>query len=331
MTAGSNTVKDTTPKKSRKDAYHEAYEASKVGGEGFFPETLVRDAIVALVLVAVIFALAIIFPAMSQPPADPTSTGYNPRPEWYFLFFFQFLKLFPGSLEPVAAAVIPALVLIFLIVIPFVDRNPQRRWKYRRVALPLGGAVVVLFAILEVGGTLSAPAVPAGQESPQVQLGQRAYREFNCSYCHAINGVGGAVGPDLSQTGAKWVSDNLTAYLANPNAMIPHTLHPKLLFTSDELNNLAAYLLTLGAPVNYSPEAPKLFADYCSLCHAIKGQGGTIGPDLSTVGSRRNIDFLQSFISDPKAVIPGAGMQSFKGELTPSQIHDIAGYLYSLK
>jgi len=100
--------------RSQKETYKETYEASKKGGESFFPETLARDAAIALVIVAVIVVLAIVFPAHSEPPADPTSTTYNPRPEWYFLFFFEFLKLFPGWLEPVAAAVVPTIALIVL-------------------------------------------------------------------------------------------------------------------------------------------------------------------------------------------------------------------------
>ncbi len=73
--------------KSKKEIYKEQYEASKQGGESFFPDTMARDAIVALGIVVVLFLLAIFFPASSEAPADPTTTTYNPRPEWYFLFF----------------------------------------------------------------------------------------------------------------------------------------------------------------------------------------------------------------------------------------------------
>ena len=321
----------STPAKGRKEAYLEKYNETKVGGESFFPETLVRDAIVALVVFAVILTLAILLPATSQPPADPTSTTYNPRPEWYFLFFFQFLKLFPGYLEPVAAAIIPVVALLILIFAPFIDKNPERRWARRKTALGIGGVVLVVFAILEVGGTLSAPSTPAGEVSPLVQKGELVYREFNCSYCHAINGVGGAVGPDLSNTATKWNSDNLTAYLQNPNSMIPQTLHPKLLFTSDELDGLVAYLLTLGAQIPYSAQAPVLVEQQCSACHMINGTGGTLGPDLSHVGSRRSYSFIDAFTTDPSSVISGSSMPAFKGVLSAEQIEDISAYLYSLK
>ncbi len=226
---------------------------------------------------------------------------------------------------------IPTIALILLIIFPFLDRNPERRFTGRKLMMGLGGIMIAAFFALEVGGALSAPGVPAGQESLQVQAGRLVYNQFNCSYCHALNGVGGAVGPDLSQTGAKWNTETLGAYLTNPNSMIPQTLHPKLLFTSDELNNLSAYLLTLGAPVQFSEQAPQLFAQNCSGCHALSGKGGNIGPDLTGVGSRRDFGFLEAFTSDPASVIPGASMPAFRKTLSQEQIADIAAYLYSQK
>jgi len=153
------------PVKSRKEIYEEEYNASKKGGEMFFPETLVRDAIVALLVVAAIVALAIILPARSEPAADPTSTTYNPRPEWYFLFFFEFLKLFPGYLEAVAAVVIPTIAILVLVLLPFFNRSPERRWSRRKAMIGAGVVVVIFLAVLEIAGALSAPAKPAGGES----------------------------------------------------------------------------------------------------------------------------------------------------------------------
>ena len=318
-------------RKSKKEIYEERYAASKEGGEMFFPDTLVRDAIVALLVVGVIIALAFIFPATSEPPADPTSTTYNPRPEWYFLFFFQFLKFFPGSLEPVAAVVIPSLAILIFVSIPFLDRGLERRWSQRKRGIGIGTLAVLGFLALVVTGAMSAPAVPAGEESLLIQTGRGVYREINCAYCHSINGAGGNIGPDLSTVGSELDNEQLASYLENPHAMVPTTLHPKLQFTDEEMDALIAYLSTLGASVSYSAEAPQLYKQNCSGCHLINGEGGTLGPDLSTVGSRRPIGFLESFTSDPGSVLPGATMPAYKDSLTPEQIRDIAAYLYSLK
>lgn len=319
------------PRKSIKEIYREQYEAAKKGGETFFPETVARDAIVALLIVIAIVVLAIIFPVTSEAPADPTSTTYNPRPEWYFLFFFQFLKFFPGQLEPLAAAIIPMLAIMIFILIPFLGRGMGRHWSQRRLGIGLGTLVVALFIALVVGGVMSAPASPAGEASPLVQSGREVYQEVNCAYCHSISGRGGNIGPDLSAVGAQLDGGRLSTYLKDPHAMLPTTLHPKLQFTEEELDALVAYLLTLGALVSYTAEAPQLFEENCVGCHMINGQGGTLGPDLSTVGSRRSVSFLESFTADPKAVFPGTTMLTFKDMLTPEQIRDIAAYLSGLR
>jgi mono/diheme cytochrome c family protein len=319
------------PKKSRKEIYEEEYQATKKGGEAFFPETIARDAVVAVLVVGIIIALSIIVPARLEPPADPTSTTYNPRPEWYFLFFFQFLKLFPGSLEAVVAVIIPVIALALLLLVPFLDRTRERRWSKHWPVTSIGLAAVLGLVALEIFGTLSAPAVPAGEESLVVQKGRAVYQTINCGYCHSINGVGGNIGPDLSGVGGELDGQQLEAYLQNPHAMVPETLHPKLLFTEEELNALTEYLGTLGARVSFTEAAPGLYDQYCAACHALGGSGGTLGPDLSTVGARRSLGFLEAFTSDPSSVMAGTTMPAFKGRLTPEQIRDIAAYLANQK
>jgi ubiquinol-cytochrome c reductase cytochrome b subunit len=317
--------------RDKKKLYEEQYAASKIGGEPFVPNTVVKDSIFALIIIAIIITLAVVFPHGSEAPADPTSTDYNPTPEWYFLFLFQFLKLFPGSLEPVAAVLIPGLAVLILIAVPFLDRGIGRFWTQRKPALAIGGAVVIALILLEVGGALSAPTRPAGEVNELVLKGQKVYHDINCSYCHSINGVGGAIGPDLTNIASQLNKDQISQYLRNPDLMVQNTLHPKLQFTPDELEALVAYLETLGAPVSYSAQAPILFEQNCATCHAINGKGGEEGPDLSREGSLRSIGFLQSFISDPRSVVPGASMPAFHNALTSDQIKDIAAYLSSLK
>lgn len=315
------------PEKSKKEAYQAAYDASKVGGESFFPYTLVKDAIMALLVVGAIVAMALLVPPTLEPPADPTSTTYNPRPEWYFLFFFQFLKLFPGSMEALAAIVIPLVVLMLLAILPFLDRGLERRWSKRKGMIFGGLAALTLFIVLEVTGATSAPAQPAGEESREVQLGRGVYQEINCGYCHSIDGTGGNLGPDLSGVGAQLGIEEIRGYLQNPNIMVPESLHPDLLFTEEEMDSLVAYLLTLGATIDYTDQAPLIFTQNCASCHMIDGQGGTLGPDLSAVGGHRSMNFLAAFTTDPKTVLPGATMPAYRDVLTKAQIDDVAAYL----
>src|SRR3990172_5699452 len=102
----------------RHKQYKEQYTEAKRGGEPFYPDTVFRDVVMALIVFAIVIAFAILFGAPTESVANPTDTTYNPRPEWYFFFLFQMLKYFPGSLEPVAAVVIPSVVIIVLILLP---------------------------------------------------------------------------------------------------------------------------------------------------------------------------------------------------------------------
>lgn len=74
----------------------------------------------------------------------------------------------------------------------------------------------------------------------------------------------------------------------------------------------------------------KLYEDKrCAMCHAIAGQGGTIGPDLSAVGKQRDRDWLLRFLKDPKAVVPDAKMMPVTA--SEPELAALADYLAALK
>jgi len=72
---------------------------SETKQETFFPTFLFKEMVVALFVFAAVIALAWYFPAEMGDPADPSDSSFLPKPEWYFLPMYQFLKLFPGKLE----------------------------------------------------------------------------------------------------------------------------------------------------------------------------------------------------------------------------------------
>jgi mono/diheme cytochrome c family protein len=72
----------------------------------------------------------------------------------------------------------------------------------------------------------------------------------------------------------------------------------------------------------------------CASCHMINGKGGTVGPlargpDLSTVGAKRDAQWLKTFLKDPKAVNSKAKMMPFRG--SEEELELLAAYLGSLK
>jgi ubiquinol-cytochrome c reductase cytochrome b subunit len=117
----------------------------------FFPYWVVNDAIAGLGLLAILVFLSATQRAPLAFPADPTSSNFVPRPEWYFLFYFQLLKYFPGALEPVATFLIPLFIFGSMILLPFLDKGEERRpWKkpVTTIAAIFYIVVIIVFTVL---------------------------------------------------------------------------------------------------------------------------------------------------------------------------------------
>ena len=98
----------------------------------FYPEQVAKDTVAIFGWFAMLMGMAILARVPLGHMADPTDLSYVPRPEWYFLFLFQFLKSFEGPLEVVGAVILPTLAIVALILVPFIDRGKmkavRRRW-----------------------------------------------------------------------------------------------------------------------------------------------------------------------------------------------------------
>ena len=93
--------------------------------------------------------------------ADPTDTTYVPRPEWYFLFLFQTLKLFDGPLEVVGSVVLPGLAVLALILVPFIDRGQMVKVTRRTFAFSFVALAAIGWTGLTVAAVRSTPPVEA--------------------------------------------------------------------------------------------------------------------------------------------------------------------------
>jgi cytochrome b6 len=121
----------------------------------FFPNFLLRDLIGWYVALGILAALAAFDPWELGVKADafaPTPAGI--RPEWYFLFLFQTLKLLPAKLlwiegEQFGIFVFGAAAILW-VVVPFIDRNPEGRTS--RIFTIVGIAIVIYIAIMSVWG-----------------------------------------------------------------------------------------------------------------------------------------------------------------------------------
>src|SRR5947209_18986365 len=112
-----------------------APEPGEVARAKFFPGQVYRDTVAIFVAFAVLFVMALAVRVPLERLADPTDTSYIPRPEWYFLFLFQTLKFMSGPLEGIGAVGLPAMAVLALLSVPFVDRGRLQRVTRRTVAI----------------------------------------------------------------------------------------------------------------------------------------------------------------------------------------------------
>lgn len=180
----------------QKKKVNERYEQSLQDGERFWPDSIYRDLIVAFGIFILLILLATFVGVPGEPKADPNDTSYIPRPEWYFMFLFQMLKYFPGSIEWVGTVIIPGIAMLVLLLLPFIDRNPSRHYAKRKLALTAMGIVVAGIIGLTVVAFVTTPSMEeievAGTIPEQMILGQDLYSIY-CTECHGPDGEGGEV------------------------------------------------------------------------------------------------------------------------------------------
>lgn len=307
------------------------YAEQKEKGKSFYPHSVFKDVVAVTILFALLFFLASYFGVDLEDPADPNDTSYNPRPDWYFLFLFQMLKLFPGSLEALAAIVFPTLIIIFLVLLPFLERGDKRHPLARPVWMG-GGFLAVGFVVwLSWQGWKSPLVNPQIERSPMVLQGKEVYAKLHCAYCHRLRGEGGDVGPELTFAVAKRSDEWLADHFRKPKEATPGSTMPELHLLDEEIYGLIAYLRDVAGSQTLGLKTAKVFAETCLTCHRLRGKGEDIGPDLSQIGSFREKTWIQAYMENPQALNPDSVMPGFAQTLSPEDLESIALYLASQK
>lgn len=243
--------------RAEKEAYKKDYAAAKADGKPFFPYAIYKDHIVATFAIAIVIALAIWQRVEVGEPVGPATTDFVPRPEWYFFFLFELLRVFKNQ-SPflpliMATFIVPNIMLLLLIATPFIDRGPERRiWK-RPIALSTAVIVTAFMALLTYkGATAPEPSsdlpVLAGLEAP-AQAGLELVYASGCQNCHNIKGLGAAgPGPSLTNEGSKARGKEWQiGHLKDPASFTPGSSMPAFSsFTPEEYENLATLLEGLG-------------------------------------------------------------------------------------
>jgi menaquinol-cytochrome c reductase cytochrome b/c subunit len=192
-------------------------------------------------------------------PVNPASSDYVPRPEWYFFFLFELLKIFKGQniFSPVIMGtfLVPNVLMVLLIALPFIDRGPERRIEKRPIALATAIMVVAGLAWLtheganSPSGTVDPAAVELEGLDEAGQAGLELYAANGCASCHMIKGEGApGPGPDLTNQASKdrgieWQIE----HLKEPTSRTPGSSMPAFPnFTDQEYQDLATFLEGLG-------------------------------------------------------------------------------------
>ncbi|GAC1315894.1 MAG: menaquinol-cytochrome c reductase cytochrome b/c subunit [Thermoleophilaceae bacterium] len=207
-----------------KEQYLREYQILKSQGKPFFPYAIFKDSAMACIVLLVIIAMSLFLGAELGPKADPTTTSYTPRPEWYFFFLFELLRVIkPPALVFVATVGVPTICMVLLILLPFIDRNPERHPLRRPVATLAGITTILAMAYLTVEGAVAGPPGNVQmQVASQYVSGKTTFASSGCQGCHRIGEDGNnGPGPNLTKIGAKLPRQAIARTLINPTAPMP--------------------------------------------------------------------------------------------------------------
>jgi cytochrome c553 len=268
----------------RRAGFQKYKEDVKSRGKPFYPYAMFHDTVMSLVVVSVIIGLACVWyftsgedpktcgegdscllgPRYSE-PADPGTTNFVPRPDWYFYFLFYLLRIFKWPNTVILGTVgIPTICLIILFILPFVDLRRERRLLRRPVALVAAVLVVISMGVLTYKGATAkealasevVQAVPSWAEqqgfkdNEEAVKGATIFASSGCTACHTYLGTGSSNqgAPDLSNEGTRGKSkQQLHDYIKDPS-QFGNNVMPKFGFDDEQLNQLAEFLLASKGP-----------------------------------------------------------------------------------
>ena len=198
--------------------------------------------------------------------------------------------------------------------------------KFALTPQQIDAATTALLALTDRAQTQSPDLrIASLQESHYRAAGAagRLVDDLRCFSCHAINGRGGDMAPDLSWEGSSVQRAWLSAFLANPNTLRPALIRrmPKFNLTPQEISILTDYIMTVyqspnidrdSAPTTTAADVQRgrelFYGKYgCQSCHIVdpNKDKGYVGPTLSHVGARLTPAWIFQYLKNPQALRPG--------------------------
>ena len=233
-------------------------EPVKVYGSRFVQNQAFKDSVAMGVVFSIVFLLAVFREPGLEFIANPADQNYTPRPDWYFLFLFQFLKdagaVMPGIPEWIPAVVIPNIVLLVLVFLPWLDRSKERDWRKRPFWSGLAIFTLAGILLLTVRALMDAPVniTPAnaalttrfkGALTPRdrevIARGKALYeteaKPMPCLSCHALGGKGGGSSVPLDGIGTRRTYEWLVGHTRDPQRYVPNSQMPP--YPPDQLSD----------------------------------------------------------------------------------------------
>lgn len=258
-------------------AQFQRYKADvKKRGKPFYPYAMFHDTVMSLVVVSMIVALATIWKWTSwsphhdgthqgllgpefTAPADPGTTNFVPRPDWYFYFLFYLLRIFKWPETVFLGTVgVPNICLVLLLALPFVDLRMERRLSRRPVAVVAAVLTIISMAVLTWKGATAKEAlasevitnvpswVKAEKLPPAAVPGAKLFAVSGCTACHTYLGSGASNlgAPDLTSIGTRRLGiDFQIRHLKCPSCVNAGSPMPKFASLGDaRLHQLAVFL-----------------------------------------------------------------------------------------
>ena len=245
-------------------------------GKPFYPYAMFHDTVMSLVVVGVIVGLACIWKWTSwaphhdgthqgllgpeyTAPADPGTTNFVPRPDWYFYFLFYLLRIFKWPESVFLGTVgVPTIALILLIAVPFYDLRRERRLFRRPLAVVGAVLVIASMAVLTWKGATASEALASEviadvpnwvheQNLPANAVpGAKLFAVAGCTACHTYLGTGSSNlgAPDLTTIGTRNLGVQFQInHLKCPSCVNPGSPMPKFESLGDKrLRDLAIFL-----------------------------------------------------------------------------------------
>lgn len=312
----------------------------------FYPRQLCRDLAGVLIAFLCLFLAACFLHVPLERMADPTDIEYVPRPEWYFLFLFQLLKLLPGWLELLGTVVLPSLTVLLLILLPFLHRAHVTILKGRvqcacvatlAFSIWLGLTSAAGWTVTQPGNVaVSRQASEWALVSPEVIAGSGYFRSLHCDACHDLIVGHPKPGPTLGLTAIQHPRDWILQHFSNEAESHPAIAEPSSPSVVQR-NALLIFIANLrpeslqplsAIPANITNGAQLFVASACASCHKVNGIGGDMGPALNGLANRRSEPWVRVHFAAPRKLSPGSIMPPY--HFAPRDELDLITYLFSL-